>query len=47
MARRTRAHELARIAYFVVHPHWIRYSDCDQNPPFIQEVRKEALSYDF
>lgn len=25
------------IAYFVVRPHWIRYSDYDQNPPLIQE----------
>jgi hypothetical protein len=35
------------IAYFVVHPHWIRYSDYDQNPPFLQEVAKEALTHDF
>ena len=34
------------IAYFVVHPHWIRYSDYDQHPPFIQEVSKEALAFD-
>lgn len=27
------------IAYFVVRPHWIRYSDYDQNPPLIQEFR--------
>ncbi len=26
------------IAYFVVHPRWIRYSDYDQNPPLIQEI---------
>jgi len=38
---------LPGIAYFVVYPHWIRYSDYDQNPPFIQEVAKEALAYDF
>ena len=25
------------IAYFVVRPTWIRYSDYDQNPPLIQE----------
>ncbi|MGB8129440.1 MAG: pyridoxamine 5'-phosphate oxidase family protein [Candidatus Angelobacter sp.] len=25
------------IVYFVVRPKWIRYSDFDQNPPFIQE----------
>ncbi len=25
------------IAYFVVRPNWIRYSDYDQNPPVIQE----------
>jgi hypothetical protein len=25
------------ITYFVVHPHWIRYSDFDANPPLIQE----------
>jgi pyridoxine/pyridoxamine 5'-phosphate oxidase len=35
------------IAYFVIHPQWIRYSDYDQRPPLIQEVAKEALSYDF
>jgi pyridoxine/pyridoxamine 5'-phosphate oxidase len=35
------------IAYFVVHPHWIRYSDYDQKPPLIQEVAREALSNDF
>jgi pyridoxine/pyridoxamine 5'-phosphate oxidase len=32
------------IAYFVVHPHWIRYSDYDRKPPLIQEVAKEALA---
>ncbi len=26
------------IAYFVVRPLWIRYSDYDQNPPHIQEI---------
>lgn len=25
------------ITYFVVHPHWIRYSDYGLNPPLIQE----------
>jgi pyridoxine/pyridoxamine 5'-phosphate oxidase len=25
------------IVYFIVRPRWIRYSDFDQNPPFIQE----------
>jgi pyridoxine/pyridoxamine 5'-phosphate oxidase len=25
------------IAYFVVHPRWIRYSDYDQSPPLIEE----------
>ena len=25
------------ITYFVVRPRWIRYSDFDQNPPFIEE----------
>jgi Pyridoxamine 5'-phosphate oxidase len=25
------------ITYFVVRPKWIRYSDFDQNPPFIEE----------
>jgi hypothetical protein len=27
------------IAYFVVRPRWIRYSDFDQSPPLIQEIR--------
>lgn len=31
------------ITYFVVHPHWIRFTDYDQTPPFIQEIRREAL----
>ncbi len=35
------------IAYFVVHPHWIRYSDYDRSPPLIEEFEKEALSSDF
>lgn len=35
------------IAYFVVRPHWIRYSDYDQKPPFIQEIAREELSRDF
>ena len=26
------------IAYFVVRPRWIRYSDYDQKPPIIEEV---------
>ena len=26
------------IAYFVVRPRWIRYSDYDQTPPFIEEI---------
>ena len=26
------------IAYFVVHPRWIRYSDYDQRPPLIEEI---------
>jgi hypothetical protein len=26
------------IAYFVVRPRWIRYSDYDQKPPLIEEV---------
>ena len=25
------------ITYFVVRPRWVRYSDFDQNPPFIEE----------
>ena len=35
------------IAYFVVHPHWLRYSDYDQTPPLIQELDKEILVSDF
>jgi pyridoxine/pyridoxamine 5'-phosphate oxidase len=27
------------IAYFVVRPTWIRYSDFDQRPPLIEEIR--------
>ncbi len=27
------------IAYFVVRPKWIRYSDYDQRPPLIEELR--------
>ena len=34
------------IAYFVVHPRWIRFSDYDQHPPFIHEASKEALAFD-
>ena len=30
------------ITYFVVRPKWIRYSDFDQNPPFIEEFAFEA-----
>ena len=38
-----RKHALARmawpgIAYFVVQPRWIRYSDFDQRPPLIVEM---------
>jgi hypothetical protein len=29
------------ITYFVVRPRWIRYSDFDQNPPFIEEFTFE------
>jgi hypothetical protein len=27
------------ITYFVVQPRWIRYSDFDQNPPRIEEIK--------
>lgn len=27
------------IAYFVVRPRWIRYSDFDQDPPLVEEMR--------
>jgi hypothetical protein len=27
------------IAYFVVRPKWIRYSDFDQNPPLVEAMR--------
>ncbi len=27
------------ITYFVVRPRWIRYSDFDQNPPVIEEIK--------
>jgi len=30
------------ITYFLVRPKWIRYSDFDQNPPFIEEFAFEA-----
>jgi general stress protein 26 len=30
------------ITYFVVRPKWIRYSDFDQNPPFIEEFTFET-----
>ena len=26
------------IAYFVVQPRWVRYSDYDKNPPLIEEI---------
>jgi hypothetical protein len=29
------------IAYFVVRPAWIRFSDYDHNPPLIEEIRLE------
>jgi len=29
-----------RIVYFIVRPRWIRYSDFDQNPPFIREFNR-------
>lgn len=31
------------IAYCVIHPAWLRYSDFDQSPPFIQEVTRSDL----
>jgi pyridoxine/pyridoxamine 5'-phosphate oxidase len=31
------------IAYFVVRPTWIRYSDFNQNPPFIHEISEFLL----
>ena len=34
------------IAYFVVRPEWIRYTDYDQNHPLIQEIMGETLAYD-
>jgi pyridoxine/pyridoxamine 5'-phosphate oxidase len=30
------------IAYFVVRPRWIRYSDFDQSPPLIEEITFSA-----
>ncbi|HEV2710440.1 MAG TPA: pyridoxamine 5'-phosphate oxidase family protein [Edaphobacter sp.] len=30
------------IAYFVVHPRWVRYSDFDQTPPLVKEVTMRA-----
>jgi pyridoxine/pyridoxamine 5'-phosphate oxidase len=30
------------IAYFVVHPRWVRYSDFDQTPRFVEEVTIRA-----
>ncbi len=35
------------IAYFVVRPHWLRYSDYDPKPPLIQEFAKEDFSHEF
>jgi Pyridoxamine 5'-phosphate oxidase len=32
------------IAYFAVHPQWMRYSDYGQKPPWIQEIEKGALA---
>jgi len=34
------------IMYFVVRPKWIRYSDFDQNPPFIEEFTFETSRSD-
>ncbi len=34
------------ITYFVVRPKWIRYSDFDQNPPFIEEFTFETSRSD-
>jgi len=31
------------IAYFIVRPTWIRYSDFNQNPPFIHEISEFLL----
>lgn len=31
------------IVYFVVRPRWIRYSDFDQNPPYIREFTADVL----
>ena len=31
------------ITYFVVRPRWVRFSDFDQSPPFIQEFQQEDL----
>jgi pyridoxine/pyridoxamine 5'-phosphate oxidase len=40
-----RAHlSWAGIAYFVVRPYWIRYSDYEQSPPLIEEITKEAFA---
>lgn len=33
------------IAYFVVRPKWIRYSDYDQRPPLIEEFGKVRFSF--
>ena len=32
------------IAYFVIHPLWIRYSDFDQSPPLIREITMDRSS---
>jgi pyridoxine/pyridoxamine 5'-phosphate oxidase len=33
------------IVYFIVRPRWIRYSDFDQNPPFIREFNRLSICY--
>jgi len=35
---RTRMMSWPAIAYFVIHPRWIRFSDYDRNPPVIEEL---------
>jgi pyridoxine/pyridoxamine 5'-phosphate oxidase len=35
------------IAYFVIHPEWLRYTDYSQEPVLIQEVVKQTLARDF
>jgi hypothetical protein len=34
------------IAYVVIRPRWLRYSDYDQKPPLIQEAAGESLARD-